>query len=755
MQAALILAGAFATGAVSLALGQLLFAGLRLRLLGIERAALAFLAGSGLLSLTVFLLAAAGWARPPVYIAIGLAAMAAVRRRLFSFGRAGAPALERGWRIVAAALFGVFSWIYLLRAMAPEHSPDGSSYHLGLVSLYNEAGRLVKVTDNMYAAFPQAVEMLFLHAFWIGKHSSAALVEFQFLIALAALVYCFGRRFGHPRGGLLASFAVYASPIAGWTGTCAYIDIAVTAAIFGMFYLLCLWEEGRPDRVLIPAGLLAGFAFGSKYTAALAIPFGLAFIALVLWRRRRVSAVAPAAFLLAAVPMFSGWLIKNWLWIGNPVAPFLNRWFPNPYFFPSFEREYTEVMRWIGGLGGWSAVPLEVTVRGGAVQGIVGPLFLLAPLALLSLRSAVGRRLCAAALVFAATYPLNKGARFLLPALPFVALAMAAALAKYRRLTGALILGHAVASYPAVVALYTNQYAMRLGPTPSLAEAFRLMPEDRFLRGKRFGYGAARMVEDLVPPDKQVYSFVTFQEAYSRRKVIMYYASARANLVSETLFTALDAAPLFGGRPMASGVSPDLLPVVEMEYRFPPVKARAVRLTQPKAAGRLWVLTDARVFSRGDEIRLPPSARFTASHSRWYAGRAFDANPVTLWCSRENVRAGMYVEAQFGEELEVDRLTIRAPRDQGGLAPVLEVMAEGARWVETGRDPAVSVVPPPADLRALASGQLLRDGIDYLLVYESNIVADDFRERAAEWRVEKIGSSEDFSLYRILWPAGS
>ncbi|MCC7174479.1 MAG: glycosyltransferase family 39 protein [Bryobacterales bacterium] len=750
MQAVLILAGALATGVVSLAFGQALLSLLRLPLKGLERATLAFLTGSVLLSIAVFLLAAAGLARREAYLALGILAIVAARGRPFSFGRTEDAGLGRAWRIAAALAFAVFTCIYLLHAMAPEHSPDGSSYHLGLVSFYNDAGGLVKTTDNMYALFPQGIEMLFLYAFSIGRHSAASLVEFSFLAALAILLYASGRRMGDPVAGLFASFAVYASPIVGWTGTCAYIDVAVAALVFGMFHLLYRWEEGLPGNALAPAGLLAGAAFGAKYTAFIAVPFGVLFILIVLWRRRTVTA-APLTFMAAAVPAFSGWLIRNWVWTGNPFAPFLNRWFPNPHFFPSFEVQLAGGLRWPDGLGGWRQVPLELTLRGGPVQGLLGPLFLLAPVALLSLRYRAGRRLVAAALAFAAVFPWNKGTRFLLLSLPFLALAMGLSLAKKRWLTGALLAGHAIASYPAAVDRYADPYAVRLDATPGIREALRAVPEEEYLSGKRFGYGPARLVDRIVPSGEGVFSFVTFQQAYARRPVLVYHTSARGNLAGEAFFTAMDATSLFGGRFLASGVSPDLAPVCEMSYRFSPRQVRGLRLVQRRTApAGLWVATDVQASLAGREVPWPAATRYTASHSRWYAPRAFDVNPLTLWSSREPVQAGMYLAAEFTEPVEIDGLTVRAPRGQDGLSPELEAMSPGGAWVEIEARPRVSIVPVPPGLRAAAARQLRREGIGYLLVVEGNLVADDLRERAREWRIEAAGSSEDFTLYRIL-----
>ena len=72
--------------------------------------------------------------------------------------------------------------------------------------------------------------------------------------------------------------------------------------------------------------------------------------------------------------MAAPWLIRNWIWLGNPLSPFLNRVFPNPYIHIVFEDEYRRFFRsydlpslkplfWMvtvkGQLGGqlWACIP--------------------------------------------------------------------------------------------------------------------------------------------------------------------------------------------------------------------------------------------------------------------------------------------------------------------------------------------------------------------------------------------------------------
>ena len=65
-------------------------------------------------------------------------------------------------------------------ALAPETSPDGMMYHLGLPNLYLQAHGIVRITTTFYATLSQGMEMLFLFAFAFGRHSAAASVHYLF-----------------------------------------------------------------------------------------------------------------------------------------------------------------------------------------------------------------------------------------------------------------------------------------------------------------------------------------------------------------------------------------------------------------------------------------------------------------------------------------------------------------------------------------------------------------------------------------------
>ena len=279
-------------------------------------------------SAVVFAIAALHLAYPVVFLAIGGVALAfgarAGKRPVFAVAPLAIP-------------FAVYFVLYLANAMAPEVSPDGAAYHLGLVSRYFAVHGLERITTNLYANLSQGMEMLFLFAFAFGRHSAAAMVHFAFLLALAWSMFQYGRRAGFATAAACAALLVFASPVVGIDAISAYNDVAVAAVAWALFRLLQIWEEDRGPRLLAAIGLVAGFAYAIKYTAALAVPYALAFV-----RGRAGAGARQASLGCCAAAMIVPWMVKNWIWLHNPVAPFLNSVFPNPYVMVSFEREYRQ-----------------------------------------------------------------------------------------------------------------------------------------------------------------------------------------------------------------------------------------------------------------------------------------------------------------------------------------------------------------------------------------------------------------------------
>jgi len=117
---------------------------------------------------------------------------------------------------------------------------------------------------------------------------------------------------------------------------------------------------------------------------------------------------------------------------------------PNPYFLLVIEKGLDHFFHTYDGFT-YRHAAWELTM-GGASHGIVGPVFLLLPLGLLALRTAAGRWLWIAGVLLALPWLSNAGTRFLMPSLPFFALALVLALP--RPAAWALLLAQAALCWP-------------------------------------------------------------------------------------------------------------------------------------------------------------------------------------------------------------------------------------------------------------------------------------------------------------------
>src|SRR5260221_12424156 len=477
-QAFYILFGAAFTVTVSLAAGRMLLRALSVRLYREEEGVLAFVTGAGCLSLLIFALCAMGAAGPGVFLTVGSVILGfAFWRGAHRPASVSFPPIPTVWKWLFRSIFAAFFVVYFLNAMAPEMSADGATYHLGFVARYLRAHGFERITTNLYANLSQGVEMLFLFAFAFGRHSAAALTHFAFLVALPLAMLCYARRFGFTAAGVCAALLVFVSPVVGMDGSVAYNDVATACIVFTAFYLAHIWAAESNPALLVPLGLVAGFGDAAKYTAFLAVPYVLGVVA---WRSIRGGkpVLKPLAIVAAcATLMIAPWMVKNTVWLNNPVSPFLNQVFPNPYIHISFEKDYAHHMRTYD-LKNDRAIPLEVTVRGGALCGLLGPVFLLAPLGLLALRFSTGRSLLLAALVFLIPYPANIGTRFLIPALPFVALSMGLVVERSNLAALTLTIVHAIFSWPLILAVYCPPDAWRLLSKIPLRQALRIESEE-------------------------------------------------------------------------------------------------------------------------------------------------------------------------------------------------------------------------------------------------------------------------------------
>ena len=235
-----------------------------------------------------------------------------------------------------------------LQALAPPLKWDSLVYHLELPQRYLASGTIDYLDDNLFVGYPQLAEMLFTWAMALRAASTAAVLGWLVgLIAVIGVGHFAERLIG--RGSRWIASAILLSGASISRGlSWAYVDLWVL--LFGLTTTIALDYFGRTNsRVWVAmAGVFAGFALSTKYTAGMLLPLGVVFISLVWLQERRVNRwrQLPGArseksdegesnphpmlrlletiliFLSVAIAVASPWLIKNTVTTGNPVYPF-------------------------------------------------------------------------------------------------------------------------------------------------------------------------------------------------------------------------------------------------------------------------------------------------------------------------------------------------------------------------------------------------------------------------------------------------
>jgi hypothetical protein len=768
-----ILVGWIACAVTAIALGLALFRLLHVSLERLESFCLGYVAGSAVLSCIVFAMAAMGIARKGVFLSMSVLALAAslyFRRWLLPPVAPGGPRVAVAWKILFAVGIIAYGTLYFRQALSPEMSADGMMYHLGLVNLFNRAHGFVRYVD-MYTGLPEGIEMLFFYAFAIGKHSAASLVHFSFLVDLALLMALYGRRFGFPSAGVAGALLVFASPLVGADGTCAYNDVGLAAVTFAAVYLLALWRNQKSTGLLMACSIVTGFTMAIKYTSVLFAGFVLVMIVVGLrgQSRRRPKACSTetvdhssAAVEQAFSPAFGGrrvvlvaaaglvmsvcvapYLVRNALWFDNPVAFFGNSVFRNPYFHIAFEQDYARHLAHLNGLE-WREMPMELTTGGPHVEGCLGAVFLLAPLALAGVLWPPSRFLVLAALSVMVSFPAARSPRYLIPALPMIAIATAFVLSRISLgvrkhvsvggiLLAALVVADLVTSWPPQLDRRYRNPGWHVGPIPWKV-ALRKVPEDTWLNAASEEYAITRRMDAAIPTSEPVFSMACpGAKSYTDRDIVIVFQSAHGEVLGDLLYSTWNS-PVSGRR--------------RWRFRFPAVNAREVRLVQQgRSAGQQWSINEVGLEWNGTEIPIGPGAHPYAWPNPWDAGLAFDGDGVTRWRTWEPLKPGMHLGVRFDASVRLDGLTVLDFPDEYDGRMSLQVLNDASRWVEEP-PPSLEIVPA-MDLRKEAMQALKRDGVHFVLLSRRQWNSAAFLDAAGEWGLAPVTGTPSYTLFRI------
>ncbi len=501
------------------------------------------LLGAAAWSLIWFFLGTAHLYRPAValtglLVGLTLAVVALAR------DRPGPAVIARAAGWAALGLLVTTQGLALVAALAPPTAKDTLLYHFALPKAYIAAGGGIEVPYNVAGYYPLGVEM---HAVWamllgaplgarVGEAAAGATL-FLFAPLLAMVIFGWARERGLDR-----AWAATAALLVAWVPTAydvaasAYVDLALAAYTALAVRALGRWWTTLDTCHLVWITVGIGGALSIKLSAAFVI-LPLALLGLLRSLRLTPDPPEPArstagvsgsviGALGLGVALAAPWYLRNWSRTGSPLFPFyLGIW---PAEAPGWDLERSQLYETLFSLYGSTQGPLDyllaplrlaVAAQPDQPQFHDGVLGIAVAFALPLLAWALWRRsldveLRLAVLVSACLFVFwlfsSQQLRYLLPALPGLAVAIAAAGAGLGEGSGRvfrrLLLAAAALGVPVILAWF-----LILDPARVVLGG---EGRDEFLRRRLDYYPYYEVVNRELPPTAKVWLINMRRDTY-------------------------------------------------------------------------------------------------------------------------------------------------------------------------------------------------------------------------------------------------
>jgi hypothetical protein len=228
-----------------------------------------------------------------------------------------------GWSALAIGGFLTAFALSFLLALAPITYYDSLVYHLALPAAYVQSGHWLGLRHMVYSAFPQNLEMLWTIGLLLGNDIVVNLIAWSLSVMLVLSAAAFAGRFYDRSAARLAAIILALMPAVLLLSSGGYVETGLALYGFLALYAAILFIENGHTGFLCLSGALAGWTMGIKYTGLIPAVLTGGIIAFL---SREKKARALSLYAGMALIFFLPWLVKNWIYVGNPVFPFFHEW---------------------------------------------------------------------------------------------------------------------------------------------------------------------------------------------------------------------------------------------------------------------------------------------------------------------------------------------------------------------------------------------------------------------------------------------
>ena len=236
--------------------------------------------------------------------------------------------------VILAALFLLICALVIL-ALVPPISKDALIHHLAVPKLYLRHGGFYEIPGMPFSYYPMNLDLLYIIPLYFGNDIVPKLIHFIFALLTAGLLFGYLRRRLNDLYALFGVVFFLSIPIIVKLSITVYVDLGLIFFSTAALLLLLKWLESRFQlRFLILSAVSCGLAMGTKYNGLITFFLVTLFVPFLYSRfgekkshglTRTVGFTC--VFVFTALLIFSPWMLRDYMWTGNPIYPLYDHWF--------------------------------------------------------------------------------------------------------------------------------------------------------------------------------------------------------------------------------------------------------------------------------------------------------------------------------------------------------------------------------------------------------------------------------------------
>ncbi len=276
--------------------------------------------------------------------------------------------MKNNLKVVLFFLISALIISIIILAYVPPISKDALTHHLAVPKLFLNNGGLYEIPSITFSYYPMNLDLLYIIPLYMGNDIIPKYIHFGFALLTAWLIFNYLKHRLNLSYALLGVLFFLSIPIIIKLSITVYVDLGlIFFSTASLIYLLKWINHSYKLRFLVISAIWCGLAVGTKYNGLITLFLLTFFIPLIYLRLtpnkchqaelnkdksialsktqtilKQKKAIGYAGlFLGVALIVFSPWMIRNIMWIKNPVYPLYDNLFKfrTSNFFTPQEKE--------------------------------------------------------------------------------------------------------------------------------------------------------------------------------------------------------------------------------------------------------------------------------------------------------------------------------------------------------------------------------------------------------------------------------